>query len=103
MNRAAPTIAPDVAAVLDALTGMVDAAFQVVDEIAAFAHAQVSLPDPRRTALAGVEALAGSYVGDRAHPVRRTVMARVVHPGRGRTLAPDGQRDRPGRRRLLRL
>lgn len=71
MNRAASTLAPDVAAVLDALTGMVGSAFEVVDQITAHVQEHLApLTRPGRSALAGVEALAGGFVGDSAHPVR---------------------------------
>lgn len=71
MDRAATTLAPDVAAVHDALAGMVGSAFDVVGRIAALVEERVApLTRPGRPALAGVDELAGSFVGDRAHPVR---------------------------------
>ena len=71
MPRTSPTVAPEVAAVVETLTGMVDAAFHVVDEIAAVVQRQLAPPaTPTRSRLAGVDALAGSFVGDSGHPVR---------------------------------
>ena len=70
MTRTA-SLAPDVATVLDAVTGMTDAAFRVVDEIAALVGRQLAEgAEPRRSTLAGVDELVAGFVGDRAHPVR---------------------------------
>ncbi len=66
-----PTVAAEVATVVDTLTGMVDAAFHVVDEIADLVGARLAPPTiPARPRLDGVDALAGSFVGDNGHPVR---------------------------------
>lgn len=66
-----PTVAPEVGTVVDALTGMVDSAFHVVDEIAELVMARLTPPAvPARPRLAGVDALVGSFVGDPGHPVR---------------------------------
>ena len=63
--------APEVTAVVDALTAMVDGAFHVVDEIAGLVRQQLAPPSaPTRSRLVGVDALAGSFVGDPSHPVR---------------------------------
>jgi hypothetical protein len=70
-RTATPSLAPDVATVHDAVTGMTDAAFRVVDEIAALVGGQLGGgAEPRRATLAGVDDLAAGFVGDRAHPVR---------------------------------
>jgi hypothetical protein len=71
MSSTAPSLAPEVATVIEAVTGMTDAAFRVVDEIAALVRGRCEqTPHPRRATLAGVDDLAAGFVGDPDHPVR---------------------------------
>ena len=71
MTRTTPTLDPGVATVLDAVTGMTDAAFEVVDAIAARVR-ELFEPaiTPDRVTLSGIDQLAGGYVGKPGHPVR---------------------------------
>jgi hypothetical protein len=71
MTPTAPALEPGVAGVLDAVTGMTDAAFQVVDEISSLVQelfAEGSAPS--RADLAGFDELVAGFVGETGHPVR---------------------------------
>lgn len=71
MTSTKSPLAPAVASVVDAVAAMADAAFDVVDEIAAAVQRQFAQGGaPSRADLAGIDALAARFVGDRDHPVR---------------------------------
>lgn len=70
-RASAPTIDPAVATVLDAVTGMTDAAFGVVDAIAERVQQLFAAEGPpSRATLSGFDLLADGCVGQPGHPVR---------------------------------